>query len=81
MEEHREWTVDIIVPVAAANDGVKKQTADSVACTRQAGVLVVVAMNKMDLITAAPPDCRRCIFRRLRSVMRNCSIVLLSIGF
>ena len=24
MEEHREWTVDLIVPVAAANDGVKK---------------------------------------------------------
>ena len=81
MEEHREWIVDIIVPVAAANDGVKKQTADLVACTRKAGVLVMVVMNKMDLTTDGPSEIRRWIFCKVRSMIRNYSIVLLSIGF
>ena len=54
MRERGANTADMIILVVAADDGVKQQTADSIACARQAGVPLLIAVNKMDLPSADP---------------------------
>lgn len=54
MRERGANTADMIILVVAADDSVKQQTADSIACARQAGVPLLVAVNKIDLEAADP---------------------------
>ena len=52
MRERGANTADMIILVVAADDSVKQQTVDSIVCARQAGVPLLVAVNKIDLPAA-----------------------------
>lgn len=52
MRQRGANSTDIVILVVAADDGVKQQTADSIVCARQAGVPLLIAINKCDLETA-----------------------------
>jgi translation initiation factor IF-2 len=54
MRERGANITDIVILVVAADDGVKQQTVDSIMCARQAGVPLIIAINKCDLETADP---------------------------
>lgn len=54
MRERGANITDLVILVVAADDGVKQQTIDSINCARQAGVPLIIAINKCDLETADP---------------------------
>ncbi len=50
---------DIVVLVVAADDGVMPQTIEAINHTRASGVLMIVAINKIDLPTANPAQVKQ----------------------
>lgn len=59
MRAHGANITDIVVLVVAANDGVKPQTVEAANHAKEAGVPVVVAINKVDLPDADVAKTRR----------------------
>lgn len=48
LREHGARLTDLVIIVIAADDGIKPQTAEAIRFARQAGVKILVAVNKMD---------------------------------
>jgi translation initiation factor IF-2 len=54
IREHGAHLTDIVIIVVAADDGVKPQTVEAIRFARQAGVKIIVAINKIDREGADP---------------------------
>jgi len=54
IREHGAQLTDIVVLVVAADDGIKPQTIEAIRYARQAGVKIIVAINKIDKTGADP---------------------------
>lgn len=55
---------DIVVLVVAADDGIMPQTAEAISHTKAAGVPMIVAINKMDMLGADPSNVRAMLTER-----------------
>jgi translation initiation factor IF-2 len=54
LRSHGASITDLVILVVAADDGVKPQTLEALAHARQAGVPIIVAVNKIDLPKSNP---------------------------